>query len=69
MVSGKYRSRSLRRVYVKTPRQGTKLSYRKRKSGSKKCAYCHASVKDKASRSYGNLCSRCSRRKIIKLVR
>jgi len=40
MVSGKYKSRSLRRVYKKTPGSKTRVHYRKRKPGIAKCAIC-----------------------------
>ena len=40
MVAGKHRSRSLRRVYVKTPGGRTVLHYRRRKPQGAKCANC-----------------------------
>ena len=40
MPSGKHKSRTLRRVYVRTPKKGTKLVYKKRKSGYAKCTSC-----------------------------
>ena len=40
MVSGKHKSRSLRRVYVRTPSGKNKIHYRKRNPGIAKCAVC-----------------------------
>ena len=40
MVAGKHRSRSLRRVYVKTPGGKTVVHYRIRKPQGAKCANC-----------------------------
>lgn len=77
------RSRSLRRVHVRTPGGKTTLQYRKRKPAKAKCASCkkplagvprerpHKMVKmpKTAKRperpNGGQLCSACSRRKII----
>lgn len=39
MPAGRYKSRSLRRVYVKAT-SSTKVHYRKRKPNMKKCASC-----------------------------
>jgi large subunit ribosomal protein L34e len=38
MVCGKFKSRSLKRVFVKTPRNGTVIHYRQRTRGIAKCA-------------------------------
>jgi len=40
MPAGKHRSRSMRRVFVKTPGGATKLHYRQRKPSKAKCADC-----------------------------
>lgn len=40
MPAGKHKSRSLRRVFVKTPGSGTKIQYRKRKPSKKVCQDC-----------------------------
>ncbi len=40
MPAGKHKSRSLRRVFVKTPGSGTKVQYRKRKPSKKVCQDC-----------------------------
>ena len=40
MPAGKHRSRSMRRVFVKTPGGVTKLHYRQRKPSKAKCAGC-----------------------------
>lgn len=42
MPAPKHRSRTLRRVFVKTPGGKTKLTYRKRKPSKAKCAGCGA---------------------------
>ncbi len=83
MPAPRYRSRTFRRVFVKTPGGKTKLTYRKRKPSKAKCSICSAILKGVArlrayklkstpkskkipSRPYGgNLCSRCSRKKLI----
>ncbi len=44
MVSGKHKSRSRRRVFVKTATK-TKIHYRKRKPGKAKCGKCGAVLK------------------------
>lgn len=44
MVSGKHKSRSLRRVYVRTPGGKNKIHYRQRKPGIAKCAVCGKSL-------------------------
>ena len=41
MPSGRHKSRTLRRVFVKTPGGKTKLHYRKRKPAKAICASCH----------------------------
>ena len=81
------RSRSLRRVSVKTPGGDTKLTYRKRKPSKASCAECEkplagvprerphkmtnmAKTKKRPERPFGgNLCSACSRKKIIAKAR
>jgi len=40
MVSGKYKSRRLRRVHVRTPGGRTVIHYRERKAGAAHCASC-----------------------------
>ncbi|MEK6961237.1 MAG: 50S ribosomal protein L34e [Nanoarchaeota archaeon] len=40
MVSGHHKSRTFRRVYVKTPGNRTVIHYRKRKPAKAKCAGC-----------------------------
>ena len=78
------RSRSFRRVFVKTPKGSSKLSYKARKPKKAVCASCgkqlHGIKKDrpykinKLTKSKrrpervfgGNLCSSCSKRKLIK---
>ena len=40
MPSGKHRSRTLRRVFVKTPGGNNNLHYRKRKPSQASCAGC-----------------------------
>ena len=40
MVAGRYRSRTFRRVFVKTPGGKTVLHYRRRKPGKAHCATC-----------------------------
>ena len=40
MVSGKHRSKSLRKVFVKTPGGKTTTHYRTRKPAKQKCAKC-----------------------------
>jgi large subunit ribosomal protein L34e len=85
MVSGKHKSRSLRKVFVKTPSE-TKVHYRKRNPKVAKCS-CGAVLKGiprliaskfkklskgrkTVSRPYGgNLCTKCMREKIIGQVR
>ena len=42
MPAPKHRSRTLRRVFVKTPGGKTKLTYRKRAPSKAKCAECGA---------------------------
>ena len=42
MVSPKHRSRSLRRVYVRTPGSKVTIHYRKRKPSKAKCGGCGA---------------------------
>ena len=40
MVSGKHKSRTLRRVYVRIPSGNSKLHYRKRNMSKVKCGNC-----------------------------
>lgn len=40
MPSGKHKSRTLRRVFVRTPGSKTKIHYRKRKPNAAHCAGC-----------------------------
>ena len=40
MVSGRFKSRSLRRVFVRTPGGRLKVVYKKRKPAQAKCAIC-----------------------------
>ncbi len=44
MVAGKHKSRSMRRVYIKTPGGTNKISYRSRKPTQAKCAKCKANL-------------------------
>ena len=85
MPAPRYRSRTFRRVFVKTS-SGVKLTYRKRKPSKAKCALCGAELKGVVrvrafklksiakskkfpSRPYSNLCSRCSRKKLIESIK
>ena len=45
MPAPRYRSRSLRRVFVKTPSGKNKLTYRKRKPSKSKCSSCSKVLK------------------------
>jgi len=45
MPAGRYKSRTLRRVFVKTPGSRTVLHYRKRKPKNAKCGSCGAVLK------------------------
>ena len=45
MPSGKHKSRSMRRVYVKKPGNTVNISYRKAKPSKAKCAKCGAVLK------------------------
>ena len=49
MPSGKHKSRSMRRVYVKKPGNTVSISYRKRKPSKAKCIKCGAVLKGVAS--------------------
>jgi len=40
MVSGKHKSRTMRRVFKKSPKKGSKLTHVKRKPSKAKCASC-----------------------------
>jgi large subunit ribosomal protein L34e len=40
MVSGKHKSRTMRRVYRRSPKAGSTLKFRKRKPSRAKCAGC-----------------------------
>jgi large subunit ribosomal protein L34e len=44
MVSGKFKSRSLRRIKIKTP-NGTKTTYKYRKTSKPQCANCGTNLK------------------------
>ncbi len=81
------KSRTLRRVLVKTPGHGVHLQYRKRKPAKATCAQCGNALagvprerpfkmqnmgktEKRPQRPYGGqLCSKCSRRKIISRIR
>ena len=82
MVAGKHRSRSKRRVFVKTPSK-TKMVYIDRKPSIGHCAQCGAKLhgmprvrsskltksQRRPERPYGGqLCSKCSRKTIIERV-
>lgn len=87
MVEGKHKSKTYRKVFVKTPGGNTATHYRKRKPSAAKCASCGAvlsgvprerpykmqnmpKTKKRPERIYGgNLCSKCSRKKIISEAR
>lgn len=45
MVSGRHKSRTFRRVFVKTTSGKSKISYRKRKPAKSKCGLCGAELK------------------------
>lgn len=45
MPAGRYRSRTLRRVYKRTPGNGVKLVYKKRKPSGAQCAACGVVLK------------------------
>jgi large subunit ribosomal protein L34e len=45
MVSGKFKSRTFRRIFRKTPGAETKIQYRLRKPQKAKCAKCKAILK------------------------
>ncbi|MBI2106335.1 50S ribosomal protein L34e [Candidatus Woesearchaeota archaeon] len=81
----RYKSRSLRRVFVKTASK-INLHYRKRKPNKQKCPECGkvlkgmvrvratklkevAKSKKVPSRKFANLCSQCSRKKLIERAR
>lgn len=40
MVSGRHKSRSMRRVFRRAPKKGSTLTFRKRKPSKAKCAGC-----------------------------
>ena len=40
MVGGKHKSRTMRRVFTKSPKKGSKLKFKKRKPSKAKCAGC-----------------------------
>jgi len=87
MPTGRHKSRTLRRVFVRTPGAKNTLTYRKRAPSKAKCADCGAVLagvirarphvmkktsksSKKPTRPYGgNLCSKCSRKKIIEKAR
>ena len=85
MPSPKHRSRSLRRIFVKTASK-INIHYRKRKPAKPKCPECGVALKGIAraratkfitisktekmpSRKFANLCFSCSRRKLIETAR
>ncbi|PIN87266.1 50S ribosomal protein L34e [Candidatus Woesearchaeota archaeon CG10_big_fil_rev_8_21_14_0_10_44_13] len=45
MPAGRYRSRTLRRVYKRTPGNKVKLVYKKRKPSKAQCAGCGSDLK------------------------
>ena len=45
MVRGMFKSRTFRRVFVKTPGAETKIHYRKRKPSKAKCGGCGVELK------------------------
>lgn len=83
MPSGRHKSRTLRRVFVRTPGSRTVLRYRKRKPARALCAACKKPLAGvprerphkmqnmpktakRPERPFGgNLCSACSRKRII----
>ena len=83
MPSGKHKSRSLRRVFVRTPGGRTVLHYRKRKDAAARCGRCGALLKGvprdisklsktekRPERPYGGvLCSKCMREVIKESAR
>ncbi len=87
MPAGKHKSRSLRRIHVKTPGGKNKIHYKPRKPKIAKCASCKkplhgiprliaskfknlAKTKKRPQRPFGgNLCSKCSRKEIIKRIK
>ena len=86
MVRGNRRSRTYRRIHIKTPSGKNKIIYKKRKIGDSKCADCGKRLylkkstqnkfknitksKKRPERPFGGyLCSKCTRKKIIELVR
>lgn len=87
MPTPKHRTRTFRKVFVKTPGGRTIVHYRKRKPARAQCAQCqrylagvahgipsHVRKIPKTSRrperAFGGVyCSRCSRAKIVELVR
>jgi len=83
MAANKYRSRTQRRVFVKTPGGETRLTYRKRKESKQQCGECGADLKGiprvkisklsktqrRPERPYGGvLCSKCMRKKMVEKV-
>lgn len=84
MVEGKRKSRSARRVKVRTPSGKVNIHYRPRKPNAAKCGTCGDVLKGVAralpskkltksqkspSRPYGgNLCSKCTRNVIKKEI-
>ncbi len=64
MVEGKLRSRTKRRVYVKTPGGKTKIHYRDRKPSKAKCGKCGAVLKGvaRAKASVMKNLSKCKKR-------
>ena len=87
MVSGRFKSRTFRRVFKRTPSGKNKIDYKLRKPKVAKCAACKkplhgipwliaskfknlAKTKKRPQRPFGgNLCSKCSRKEIIKRIK
>ena len=81
------RSRTFRRVYVKTPSGNNKILYKRRKPKAAHCANCgnilhgiphelpfkmkNIPISQKRPERIfgGNLCSKCTKREIIRMVR
>ena len=49
MVAGKYKSRTFRRIFVKTPGGRTVIHYKKRRPSKAQCGKCGAILKGVAS--------------------
>lgn len=84
---GKYKSRSMKLKFVRTPGGRTVVHYKKKKVSKSKCAECGTQLagtvreramklrkisksKKRPERPFGGyLCSKCSRKKIVKEAR